>query len=142
MHLAIGEWIVRHAAIPSVEPFAWTRPGEPYFAYSWLIQSTLYLVFREFGHVGLRIMHGALTAGSALAVLVLARAAGWRASQGVILSGIHLIVGSFLVAFLRPQSVLLITFPILWAGFFLIARGRVGLGAASVFLASALTANS
>ena len=33
MHLAIGEWIVAHRQVPFIEPFAWTRPGEPYFAY-------------------------------------------------------------------------------------------------------------
>ena len=69
MHLAVGEWIVRHRAVPSVEPFAWTRPGEPYYAYSWLIQSTFYLVFRSLGHLGLRILHGVLTVASAAAVL-------------------------------------------------------------------------
>ncbi|MEO6526824.1 MAG: hypothetical protein ABIP93_09390, partial [Gemmatimonadaceae bacterium] len=36
MHLAIGEWIVQHRAVPFVEPFAWTREGAAYFAYSWL----------------------------------------------------------------------------------------------------------
>jgi hypothetical protein len=35
MHLALGEWIVRHRGVPFTEPFAWTRAGEPFFAYSW-----------------------------------------------------------------------------------------------------------
>src|SRR5690606_14188791 len=42
MHLAVGEWIVRERAVPFVEPFAWTRAGEPYHAYSWLPQVTFY----------------------------------------------------------------------------------------------------
>ena len=29
MHLSVGEWIVRHRAVPFLEPFAWTRMGEP-----------------------------------------------------------------------------------------------------------------
>jgi hypothetical protein len=37
-HLATGEWIVRHGALPFTEPFAWTRAGQPYFAYSWLAE--------------------------------------------------------------------------------------------------------
>ena len=36
MHLATGAWIVQHHAVPWVEPFAWTRWGAPYYAYSWL----------------------------------------------------------------------------------------------------------
>src|SRR5919109_3961660 len=42
MHLALGEWIVRHRAIPFEEPFAWTRPNEPFYAYSWAIQVLYY----------------------------------------------------------------------------------------------------
>jgi len=49
MHLAVGEWIVRHRAVPFVEPFAWTAAGQPYFAYSWLPQATYFVVFSEFG---------------------------------------------------------------------------------------------
>jgi hypothetical protein len=142
MHLSVGEWIVRHRAVPFFEPFSWTRKGAEYYAYSWLPETLYYLVFRTFGHLGLRILQGLQVAMSALAMLVLARAAGWRASHAVILAGINLIVGAFFVAFLRPQSVLLITFPLLWAGVFYLLQGRMARAAILLFLASALTANS
>ena len=29
IHLATGEWVVRHHAVPFIEPFAWTRAGQP-----------------------------------------------------------------------------------------------------------------
>jgi hypothetical protein len=74
-------------------------------------------------------------------MLVLARAASWRASQGVILAGANLIVGSFFVAFLRPQSILLITFPLLWAATFFVLQGKVTRGAWLLLVASVVTAN-
>src|SRR6476469_5865226 len=67
MHLAVGEWIVAHRQVPFVEPFAWTRPGEPYFAYSWLVQATLYLVMRGAGPVGLHLLAAACGAAIVLA---------------------------------------------------------------------------
>ena len=142
MHLSVGEWIVRHHGVPHTEPFSWTRPGAPYYAYSWLPEALYYVVLRSFGHLGLRVLQGLLVGGSAIAVLVLARAARWKASQAVILAGANLIVGSMFVGFLRPQSVLLITMPLSWAGALLIIRGRVAAAAGILFLASALTANS
>jgi hypothetical protein len=143
MHLALGEWIVSHRAVPMVEPFSWTRAGSPYYAYSWLPESLYYLVLRTFGHVGLRALQGLMVVGAAASTLVLAQVAKWRASQGVILAGMNLIVGAFFVAMLRPQSVLLITLPLIWAGFLMVCRGDHLLRPALlIFVASAVTANS
>lgn len=143
MHLAVGEWIVRHGTIPFVEPFAWTRSGAPYYAYSWIQQTVYYALLHLFGPWGLRALQGFLVLASAIAVIVLGRAAEWRPSQAVIVAGLNLIVGSFFVGFLRPQSILLITMPFIWAGVYQIARGeRVVLAGVLVFLASAATANS
>ena len=143
MHLTVGEWIANHRAVPFVEPFSWTAVGQPYFAYSWLPQWAYFQTFDSFGHYGLRALQGLLVLASAASALLLARAAGWRPSLGVMLAGFNLIVAAFFVAMLRPQSILLITMPAIWAMFIRIARGEgswrtvVGL-----FLASALTANS
>ena len=143
MHLAIGEWIVRHRAVPFVEPFAWTAVGQPYFAYSWLPQSTYFLVFSEFGSWGLRALQGVLVLATACSALMLARAEGWRPSIAIMLGAFNLIVGNFFVAMLRPQAVLLITMPLLWALFVHVARGRADWRhVAGIFLATALTANS
>jgi hypothetical protein len=143
MHLAIGEWIVRHRAVPLVEPFAWTAVGQPYFAYSWLPQTTYFLVFQEFGSYGLRALQGLLVLATACSALTLARAEGWRPSIGIMLGAFNLIVGAFFVAMLRPQSILLITMPLLWALFVHVARGTADWRhVAGIFLASALTANS
>jgi hypothetical protein len=143
MHLALGEWIVRHRAVPFVEPFAWTRAGAPYFAYSWLPQSLFYLVFDAFGHVGLRALQGLFVLGGAASMVALARAAHWRPSQAIIMAGLNLIVAAFFVAMLRPQSVLLITIPLAWAAFLRITDDEaIATPALVLFVASAVTANS
>jgi hypothetical protein len=143
MHLSIGEWIVRHRGVPFVEPFAWTRAGAPYYAYSWLQQVAYYVTLQAFGPWGLRALQGVLVLCSGIAVVALAHAARWRPGQAVIVAALNLIVGAFFVGFLRPQSVLLITIPVIWAGVYHIARGdRVLPAAAIIFLASAVTANS
>jgi len=142
MHLTLGEWIVRHRAVPFTEPFSWTAYGQPYFAYSWLPQWLYFETFSAFGHYGLRALQGLLVLCSAAAALLLARAAGWRPSLGVMLAGFNLIVAAFFVAMLRPQSILLITMPVLWAMFTRVARGEGSWRTVLwIFLASALTAN-
>jgi hypothetical protein len=74
--------------------------------------------------------------------MALAKAAGWRPSQGVLLAGLNLIVGDFFVALLRPQSILLVTLPLIWAGFYAVCAGRqLRSACATLFVASALSAN-
>ena len=143
MHLTVGEWILRHRTVPFVEPFSWTAYGEPYFAYSWLPQTIYYAIFSEFGHFGLRTLQGLIVLASAWSALSLGRAADLRPSQGIMLAGLNLIVGAFFVAMLRPQSVLLITLPLIWAGFLRISReGASWQTLVTLFIASAVTANS
>jgi hypothetical protein len=142
MHLTVGEWIARHRAVPFTEPFSWTAVGQPYFAYSWLPQWVYFETFSALGHYGLRALQGVLVLSSAGAALLLARAAGWRPSIGVMVAGFNLIVAAFFVAMLRPQSILLITVPVIWAMFMRVARGESWRTTAPwLFLASALTAN-
>ncbi|MEO8561446.1 MAG: hypothetical protein ABI601_05190 [bacterium] len=143
MHLSVGEWIVRHRAVPYVEPFAWTRAGAPYYDFAWLPQSVFYLVLDAFGHLGLRVLQGCIVLTSALSAMTLARTARLRPSQGLILAAMHVIVGEVFVAMLRPQSVLLIAMPLIWTGFLMIVRGeRVSVAMVILFGASAVMANS
>ena len=55
IHLATGEWIAKHRAVPFVEPFAWTRPGEPFQAYSWAIEYLYFFLISHFGPAGLNV---------------------------------------------------------------------------------------
>jgi hypothetical protein len=145
MHLAVGRWIVQHRAVPLVEPFAWTRPGAPYFAYSWLMQTALYLLMHVAGPGALRLLHGGLLAAAFWAVLVAGRQLGWTRDTSCAVAALNLVVLTAVSPLLRPQEALFVLLPLGWAlvSRALRAHGRrqlptlLGLG-----LIAAITANT
>jgi len=44
-HLSTAEWILAHGSVPYTEPFAWTRSGAPFYAYSWLAQLAMFALY-------------------------------------------------------------------------------------------------
>jgi uncharacterized protein YhhL (DUF1145 family) len=67
-HLRVGQWIVDHGRIPTVDLFSYTRLAEPY-AYElwWLMQVTLYLLFQAGGLPLVILVHAlAITAAYGL----------------------------------------------------------------------------
>jgi hypothetical protein len=143
MHLALGDWIVRHRAVPVTEPFAWTRMGAPFFAYSWLPEVAYYLALRSLGPLGLHLVNGMLVAGCGVATYVLGRAAGWRPWVVLSVAAVTVGVTIFFVPGLRPQLVLLVAMPLAWAGTYDILRAeRLGRGVLLLASACALAANS
>ena len=63
--------------------------------------------------------------------------------MAVLLAGLNIIIAAFFVAMLRPQSLLLITVPIVWGLCFCIARGEaLRRNALLLVFASAVTANA
>lgn len=121
IHLATGEWIVRHHAVPFVEPFAWTRAGQPFQAYSWAIETTYYLILARLGPIGLHVFQGLVYVGFALSIGVLGKVARWSPWTIIALVLAQLLVAFGTSSYLRPQAVLLIATPISWA---LVLRGR------------------
>ncbi|HEX6632011.1 MAG TPA: hypothetical protein VF048_13010, partial [Gemmatimonadaceae bacterium] len=115
MHLALGEWIVRHRAVPFQEPFAWTREGAPFYAYSWLPEVVFYAVHATFGPVGLRLLQGLLLGAVAGAVGMLGRRARWSAGTTLIVAGLAVLVAGYVVPVLRPQIMVAILMPVIWA---------------------------
>src|SRR5215207_3504564 len=77
IHLATGEWIVKHRAVPFVEPFAWTREGEPFQAYSWAIETLYFLLLARIGPGALSVLQGLVFVLLAGTIFVLGRAARW-----------------------------------------------------------------
>lgn len=77
-HLAAGEWIVRHGAVPWTDPFSFTAAGHEWIAYSWLAEIGLYGLASSVGF-GAIILCRALAAVLVVAFLFLAcRASGAR----------------------------------------------------------------
>src|SRR5690242_14754530 len=142
IHLATGEWIAKHHAVPFVEPFAWTRPGAPFQAYSWAIETLYYELMAHVGPLGLNVLQGVTYVALAAVMVILGKAARWNPWVITLLVATNLIVTLGATPYVRPQSILLIITPLVWA---LVYRSLdterllptlVGLTAASAVLAN------
>ncbi|MFL5574858.1 MAG: hypothetical protein ACJ79S_02665 [Gemmatimonadaceae bacterium] len=143
IHLATGEWIVRHGRVPFEEPFAWTRPGRPFQAYSWLPELVFYLTLKGAGPVGLRSLHGVLVAAAGAAVIALGHAARWRPRTALLVATLNLVVAALVACCARPQILLFSLVPLAWAAAYRLTRGeRAPRAALTLFAVAALSANS
>jgi hypothetical protein len=114
-HLAIGEWIVAHHSVPYVEPFAWTRAGAPFFAYSWLSQATYFLLLQAAGPVALHILSGLMGVAITVSGAVAAKALGARGPAPTLFGVASAIVAFDTTPFLRPQLAMFVLVPLAWA---------------------------
>ncbi|WP_332774121.1 hypothetical protein [Phenylobacterium sp.] len=67
-HLATGDWILRHRAIPTTDPFSYTFAGAPWQAHEWLSEVLMALVFQAGGWSGLALLFAAAIGATALIV--------------------------------------------------------------------------
>ena len=67
-HLATGEWIIAHRAVPWADPFSHSMARRPWTAHEWLSEILLTLAFRLGGWSGVVLMTGAAAASAALIV--------------------------------------------------------------------------
>ncbi|MFL5575160.1 MAG: hypothetical protein ACJ79S_04205 [Gemmatimonadaceae bacterium] len=143
IHLATGEWIARLGAVPRVEPFAWTRAGAPFQAYSWLPELLFYAALKFGGPAGLRGLHALFVVAAGAAVLVLGAAADWRPRVALAVATLNLVVAALVACCARPQILLFSLIPLAWAAAFRILRGgHVGRTVAALFAIAALAASS
>ena len=101
--------------MPFVEPFAWTRPGAPFQAYSWAIELLYFELIEHFGPMGLNVLQGLIYVALAAVMVVLGKAARWNPWVIAVMVAGNLIVTLGATPYVRPQSVLLIVTPIIWA---------------------------
>jgi hypothetical protein len=118
-HLATGDWILAHGAVPSVDPFSFTMAGAPWSAHEWLAELLLALAFRAAGWSGVVLL---TAAAAAAAVLILTRRVARNLEGPALLAttllGVSLLSPSLLA---RPHVLAL---PILaaWASGLMAAR--------------------
>lgn len=118
-HLATGDWILAHRAVPTTDPFSHTMPGAPWQAHEWLSEVFMALAYRAGGWSGLLILIGG-AAGLAAGVIA--------ARLAKSLGGLSLIVTLFVALAVAAPSLLarphVLTLPILaiWAVGLLAAR--------------------
>jgi hypothetical protein len=143
MHLATGARIVQHHAVTHLEPFAWTRLGEPYYAYSWLPEVVYYLLYAHAGPTGLRALQGLTFAAGGLSLLWLARVAGWKAWTALIVIFLSLFPAIFVAAFVRPQALLFPLVALAWGcGLRVLETDRPARWVLALVLVAAVAANS
>jgi len=143
MHLAIGEWIVRHGTVPFVEPFAWTRAGAPFYAYSWAMDVVLYGVADVSGKIGLRLLNGLLVAAAFAAMIVLGRAARWDPRTALLMGVMNIVIMSVIVNSVRPQALLFTLIPLAWAlTYWTLDSERPGRALLGIAAVSAVAANT
>lgn len=67
-HIAAGEWMLTHGAIPMTDPFSHTLEGAPWTAHEWLTEVILAGAYRFAGWTGLQLL--VAVAGTATAFLL------------------------------------------------------------------------
>lgn len=107
-HLATGDWILGHRAVPRADPFSHTMPGAPWQAHEWLSEVLMALAFKAGGWSGLAILVGAATAlASGLLASRLAKSLGGLSLVVTLVVGLAVASPSLLA---RPH---VLTLPIL-----------------------------
>lgn len=143
MHLATGAWILDHGRLPFTEPFAWTRMGAPFFAYSWLPEVAYESARRAWGLFGVSAVHAVAIAGAVAALGDLARAARWSVWATRLMLSVHVILWMLVQPATRPQLVLAISLPLAWAAAYRLRSAESPLvGLVMTMLAAALAVNS
>jgi hypothetical protein len=68
-HIATGDWILAHQAVPHVDPFTFSVAGKPWTAHEWLSELLLALAYRASGFVGVSLLTGFATATAMFVVM-------------------------------------------------------------------------
>ena len=120
-HIAAGDWILAHRAVPTVDPFTFSFGGAPWTAHEWLSEVLLALSFLLGGWSGVVVLTAAAVAATIfIFIRRLARDLDGAALLCVAALGFGLVAGSLLA---RPHVFAL---PALaaWAAGLLSARDR------------------
>lgn len=63
-HIAVGNWMLAHGTVPTVDPFSFTFLGQPWIAKEWLSQLLLATAFKLGGWGGITVLTAAALAVS------------------------------------------------------------------------------
>ena len=81
LHTRIGQYILATGAVPHQDLFAYTKPGEEWFAFEWLSEAIFGFVFNWASYKGLTLLAGTLIS---LYVTFQLKYTVWRGSDGLI----------------------------------------------------------
>ena len=120
-HIATGEWIFKHGAIPRSDPFSHSIPGAPWIAHEWFSEILLTLAYRFAGWSGVALLTACAAGGAALI-------SGLRVSRqlsgGALAATLMLGLGLWTANLLARPHVLALPVTAAWAVGLLQARDR------------------
>jgi hypothetical protein len=137
-HVATGDWILHHRAVPRVDPFSYTFNGAPWTAHEWLAETLFALAHRLAGWSGVVLLTGA-AAGAA--VFVVARRAARELTGPALLALAVLSFGLMSGGLLARPHVLALPLLALWADQLFAARDQNRAPSIAVALLMAIWAN-
>jgi hypothetical protein len=116
-HLAAGQWILQHGAIPRADPFSFTAGGRPWVPLEWFAEILFAAGYRVAGYAGVSaLVAAALVALHAIVFVHLQRRASPVAIVAAVLA-MDVVLATFLLA--RPH---VLVWPVLAAWTALLAR--------------------
>jgi hypothetical protein len=68
-HIATGDWILAHQAVPHADPFTFSVAGKPWTAHEWLSELLLALAYRAGGFIGVSLLTGLAAAAGMFVVM-------------------------------------------------------------------------
>ena len=120
VHIRTGEWIFSHHAVPSNDPFSFSKPGEAWFAWEWLSDVLFAGLEYGLGLKGIVLFSAALLAG---VCWLLVRHMIWKGANALAaLVVMNAVIGAGSVHFLARPHIFTLAF--LALTFFLIDRDR------------------
>lgn len=122
LHVAAGQWILQHHAVPQTDPFSYSFAGMPWVAHEWLAELLMACAYGWAGWGGVLILTGlayALAMGS-MAVFFVQRGASLLSTALVFASSFVLTLPSLLA---RPHILALPCF-VIWSILLLNAREK------------------
>jgi hypothetical protein len=81
LHIRIGQYILSTGTVPHQDLFAFSKPGQPWYAFEWLSETVLGGAFNVAGFKGVALLSGVLIA---LYLTVLLKYTIWKGSNGLI----------------------------------------------------------
>jgi hypothetical protein len=120
VHIRTGEWILANHAVPVTDPFSFSKPGEPWFAWEWLSDVVFAVLNRVWGLKGLILFAAALLSG---VCWLLVRHMVWKGANALAaLVVMNAVIGAGSIHFLARPHI----FTLLFLGlvFFWIERDR------------------
>jgi hypothetical protein len=116
-HLRAGQWIIEQQAVPQVDPFSYTRLGQPWQYPGWLVEAPMAWIFRLLGPGGLNLWTGLM--------VTLAFAFVWRdLSGGVFLRSFTLVLAAAASGVYWAARPYLVTFLLAAVFLWLLERDR------------------